>query len=155
MFVSPFADFLYPPPPLYLPHNTMVILGSPRIPRRGISVARSIAQRSDALREIGPTDLRISCIHRLSCILRRWIQEIRKSGGPISRSASLRCATLRATRIPLRGMRGDPNITIVLCGRYRGGGGYRKSANGETNIDISIFKYRYINMSTMYRFILI
>src|SRR5579863_10112341 len=121
MFVSPFADFLYPPPPLYLPHNTMVILGSPRIPRRGMRVARSVAQRSDALREIGPPDLRISCIHHLRIQERRWIQEIRKSGGPISRSASL-----RATRI------------IVLGGGYRGGGRYRKSASGESNVDILI-----------------
>src|SRR5579863_1270340 len=116
----------------------MVILGSPRIPRRGMRVARSVAQRRDALRETGPPDLRIYCIHRLRIQERRWIQKIRKSGGPVSRSASLRCATLRATRIPLRGMRGDPNITIVLGGRYRGGGRYRKSASGESNVDMLI-----------------
>src|SRR5579863_2529181 len=57
MFASQLADFLYPPPPLYPPPNTMVILGSPRIPRRGMHVARSVAQRSDALREIGPPRL--------------------------------------------------------------------------------------------------
>src|SRR5579863_5901542 len=80
IFASQLADFLYPPPPLYPPPNTMVILGSPRIPRRGMRVARSGAQRSDALRKTRPPDLRISCIHRLSCTLRRWIQGIRKSG---------------------------------------------------------------------------
>src|SRR5579863_9959013 len=50
MFASQLADFLYPPPPLYPPPNTMVILGSPRIPRRGMRVARSGAQRSAAER---------------------------------------------------------------------------------------------------------
>src|SRR5579863_1244271 len=86
-------------------------------------VGRSVAQRSDALRQIGPPpDLRISCIHRLSCTLRRWIQEIRKSWGVFC--VARRSAALRA--FPLRG---DPNITIVLGVGYRGGGGYRKSAS--------------------------
>src|SRR5579863_7915972 len=99
----------------------MVILGSPRIPQRGMRVARSVAQRSDALREIGPPDLRISCIHRLSSI---DISKYRYSSIDIS------IFKYRYLNIDIKYRDIDIQVSI-----------YRYSS-----IDISIFKYRYIDI---------